>query len=482
VKAGAVSEVVGAIILISISVLAMGIVMLFFFSGPLPTSVPSFSGLVTNSSKIVYITHEGGDTLRVGRFRIYVDGVDETYNFTKSIRGNFSVGQVMNATLPKWPQRVVMVFNTSWGGETVLISANLLGKLPFTPPGWYDGAWANRKKITIPGSMVTGSLTDFPVLVYRVDTQLQNSAQAGGPDILFTSWDGTTKLPHEIEWFNKQSGSFTAWVKVPSLAAGSDTTIFVYYNNSAASNQQNPEGVWTNGYAGVWHLNESSGTRFDSTANNNDLTDWNTVARSVGVAMFAGGADFVRTNSEYLYINDAAQTGLDITGPITMEAWVQNDETVNPPYFIIDKARGTCGSGDAPYFLRLNSEGANLRECTVVTGSCGETPSDAQPVVGTITSGSWIHLVGTNDGAYTRVYKNSVQTDSEVYNSGIFNSDGAFYIGSQVNANYFDGLIDEARVSSVARSQDWLTTEYANMNNPAGFCTFGTQQTPLSMS
>jgi hypothetical protein len=51
-----------------------------------------------------------------------------------------------------------------------------------------------------------------------------------------------------------------------------------------------------------------------------------------------------------------------------------------------------------------------------------------------------------------------------------------------VNANYFDGLIDEARVSSVARSQDWLTTEYANMNNPAGFCTFGTQQTPLSMS
>jgi hypothetical protein len=296
VKDGAVSEVVGAILLIAISVLAIGIVILFFFSAPLPTSVPSFSGLVTNSSKTVYITHEGGDTLRVGQFRILVDGVDETYNFTKSIRGNFSVGQVMNATLPRMPGRLVMVFNTSWGGETVLMSATLYGKMPFTPPGWYDGAWAYRKKMTIQGSKVTGPLTDFPVLVSRVDTDLQSDAQTGGPDILFTSWDGTTKLPHEIEWFNKQSGSFTGWVKVPSLTSGTDTVLYVYYSNPGASNQQDPTGVWTNGFAGVWHLNESSGTRYDSTSNNNDLTDWNTVARGAG--LIAGGAAIVRTNTE----------------------------------------------------------------------------------------------------------------------------------------------------------------------------------------
>jgi hypothetical protein len=480
VKDGAVSEVIGAILLIAISVLAIGIVILFFFSAPLPSSVPSFSGLVTNSSRTVYITHEGGDTIRVGQFRILVDGIDETYNFTKSIRGNFSVGQVMNATLPRMPGRIVMIFNTSWGGENVLLSADLLGRMPFTPPGWYSGAWAYRKKITIPGSMVTGTLTDFPVLVYKIDTDFQADALTGGPDILFTAWDGTTRLPHEIEWFNKQSGSFTGWVKVPSLTSGTDTVLYVYYSNPDAADQQDPTGVWTNGYAGVWHLNESSGTRYDSTSNNNDLTDWNTVARGAG--QMAGGADFVRTNSEYLYITDAAQTGLDITGPITLEAWVKNDETVNPPYQVISKARGTCGSGDPPYFLRLNSQGANLRECTVMTEVCGADPTDAQPAVGTITSGSWIHLVGLNDGSYTRVYKNSAETDSEAHATGSYNSDGALYVGSQVNANYFDGIIDEARISGVARSQDWITTEYANMNNPAGFCIFGTEQTPLSMS
>jgi hypothetical protein len=482
VRAGAVSEVIGAIILISISVLAMGIVILAFFSGPLPTSVPSFSGLVTNSSKTVYITHEGGDTLAVGRFKILVDGRDETYNFTKSIRGNFSVGQVMNATLPNWPGRVVMIFNSSWGGETVLLSADLLGRIPFTPPGWYNGAWLSRKRITILGSQVTGNLNDFPVLIYTgADPDLRTKAQNSGNDLLFTSWDGTTKLPHEIENFTgTQSGSLLAWVKVPVLTGGTDTVLYLYYNNSGASNQQDPTNVWTNGYAGVWHLNQTSGTRYDSTANNNDLTDVNTVGRGTG--KISDGADFVRTNSEYLTITDAAQTGLDITGPVTMEAWVKNDETANAPYQILEKNRGTtCGSGDPPYFLRLNSAAGNLRECTAVTGIC-EDPTDAQPGAGTITTGSWVHVVGTNDGSTTRVYKNSVQTDSESYSTGIYNSDGAFYIGSQVNANYFDGIIDEARVSSVARSQDWITTEYTNQNNPGAFITISTEQSPLTMS
>ena len=480
-KGEGVSEVIGAIILISVAALAMGIVILVLFAAPLPTRVPSFAGLISNSSNKVYISHEGGDTLSVGQFKILVDGVDVTYNFTKSLNGPFSLGKVMNATLPKIPGRVVMVFNTSWGGGTVLLSADLVRMVPYTPVGWYSGDWLKRKKITIDDTKVSGSLTDFPVLISISDPLgLQNYAQLDGDDILFTSSDGSTRLAHEIEFFRSNGGILIAWVKVPSVTSASDTVIYMYYNNSAASNQQDAGNVWTNGYVGVWHLNETSGTRYDSTASNNDLTDWNTVARLTG--QITGGADFVRTNSEYLYINDAAQTGLDITGPITMEAWVKNDETVNPPYFIIDKARGSCGSGDAPYFLRLNSEGANLRECTVVTGSCGETPSDAQPAVGTITSGSWIHIVGTNDGTTTRVYKNAVETDSKAYSSGIFNSDGAFYIGSQVNANYFDGIIDEARVSNVARSQYWITTEYNNMNSPGTFLSLGTEQTQATMS
>ena len=131
----AVSEVVGAIILISVAALAMAIVCRGLIASPMPTNVPSFSGLISNSSNTVYISHEGGDPLYVGQFKILVNGSDETAIFTKSLSSNvFSLGMKMNATLPHMPKRVVMVFNTSMGGGTVLLSIDPVSSIVI-PPG-----------------------------------------------------------------------------------------------------------------------------------------------------------------------------------------------------------------------------------------------------------------------------------------------------------------------------------------------------------
>jgi hypothetical protein len=131
----AVSEVVGAIILISVAALAMGIVILVLFSSPMPTHVPSFSGLISNSSNTIYISHEGGDPLQVGQFKVLVDGQDETTLFTKSLSSDtFSLGMKMNATLSPMPKRVVVVSDTSGGGGSVLLSIDLVGAAEI-PPG-----------------------------------------------------------------------------------------------------------------------------------------------------------------------------------------------------------------------------------------------------------------------------------------------------------------------------------------------------------
>jgi hypothetical protein len=39
----------------------------------------------------------------------------------------------------------------------------------------------------------------------------------------------------------------------------------------------------------------------------------------------------------------------------------------------------------------------------------------------------------------------------------------------------WNGLIDEVRISNVARSADWVTTEYNNQNAPGSFITLGTE-------
>ena len=36
-------------------------------------------------------------------------------------------------------------------------------------------------------------------------------------------------------------------------------------------------------------------------------------------------------------------------------------------------------------------------------------------------------------------------------------------------SHYFDGLIDEFRISDVVRSADWILTEYNNQNSPETF-------------
>lgn len=62
---------------------------------------------------------------------------------------------------------------------------------------WYNSDWLYRKKITL--KQASSTLSNFPVLVSLSDTDLAARAQADGDDILFTSSDGTTKIPHEIE-------------------------------------------------------------------------------------------------------------------------------------------------------------------------------------------------------------------------------------------------------------------------------------------
>jgi len=40
----------------------------------------------------------------------------------------------------------------------------------------------------------------------------------------------------------------------------------------------------------------------------------------------------------------------------------------------------------------------------------------------------------------------------------------------------FRGRVDEARISSIARSDDWIKTAYQNLANPTDFCRLGEEK------
>ncbi len=148
-------------------------------------------------------------------------------------------------------------------------------------PGWYNASWEYRRLITIDHTQVDNvtdpstTYADFPVLVYA--TELSN-INDNGTDIRFTSSDGTTELPREIESYS--SGTLLAWVKVTLTKDSSDSSndyIYMDYGNAAATepaagSTYGSQNVWDSSYKAVWHLKETSGTHYDSTSNSNNGT------------------------------------------------------------------------------------------------------------------------------------------------------------------------------------------------------------------
>ena len=113
-------------------------------------------------------------------------------------------------------------------------------------PPWYDSAWSRRRTITANRDKVIGSedLVNIPLL-YDHETDEFKAAQPSGADFVFTSDDGVTKLSHEIRAWDPSRGRLTVYVKVPRLSPHRDTVLFLYYGNAAASDQQDPRGVWS---------------------------------------------------------------------------------------------------------------------------------------------------------------------------------------------------------------------------------------------
>ncbi len=340
---------------------------------------------------------------------------------------------------------------------------------------WYNSAWSTRKSIVIDHTKVSGgsSLTNFPVMIsISNDSNLASIARSDGADIVFTDSTGTI-LYFEIEKYTNTTGSLIAWVNIPSLSNSVDTTIYIFYGNSAnASSLANPTSLWNSNYKGVWHLSESTNsTRQDSTGNNNGLTDGTSTTAVTGQIDGAGGFDGAANK---LTITDGTQTGLDMNGTntITFEVWNYATAVGGSSSSLIDKETGASNG----YRLRENTTGPKFN-CSVFNGASTGNANDSA----NFNLNTWYYVACTSDNSNVNIYKGDAGTFSNpatsAYTSGIGNSTSDLFIGSRSSGQFAQGTIDEVRISDNARSSDWLATGYNNTYAPSTFYTLGTAQT-----
>lgn len=196
---------------------------------------------------------------------------------------------------------------------------------------------------------------------------------------------------------------------------------------------------------GFWTLDEASGTRLDSTANNNDLTDNNTVLGAAG--KINNGADFELSNSEWLSITNAAQTGLGVTTDFSISVWIKLEQlpsTAGTDFDMVDKA---FGGGDSGYRFFLSSDDKIRLYYWNATADTTDYSTGAGVVSGDV--GTFVHFVVSVDlDGSIRIFKNGVEipmTADAARATTILNGTNDFTIGkySAGASSYFDGIMDE---------------------------------------
>src|SRR5690349_11623711 len=86
------------------------------------------------------------------------------------------------------------------------------------------------------------------------------------------------------------------------------------------------------------------------------------------------------------------------------------------------------------------------------------------------------YFVWTFDGTAAKLYVDGVAktVTTAGADSGYARPDGGLTLGKTYAAE--SGILDEARISDVVRSADWIATEYNNQGTPGTFYSMGAQQ------
>ncbi|MFW9833695.1 MAG: DUF2341 domain-containing protein [Candidatus Thorarchaeota archaeon] len=341
-----------------------------------------------------------------------------------------------------------------------------------------------KKDIVIDHNKVNADLTDFPLLIDIYDTDLRTDVQADGDDIIFKS--GETMLPHEFELFdqtyNLTHAHLVAWVKT-NLSSSADTTITMYYGNPQATSQEDPISVWNDDYMGVWHLSEASGNAEDSTNYQTHGTPSGLVTQ--GVSGHIGNAYyFDRDGVGTVNMGDPADGHLDFgnTDDFTIEFWVDLDYFYYYEPFMVSKRNGLASS--SPGYAAFVSDDSN--------GYAGYSISSDGPQFGVdattpLLDTGWRHVVYVFDqdsDTISTIFVDGVDDKSSTWGTigsvGSLQNSANFRLNGESSPStddMFDGMLDEVRISRVARSADWVLTEFRNQDNPSSFYSVGIEKT-----
>jgi RHS repeat-associated protein len=430
-------------------------------------------------------TVSGGQTQAFAATVTNTSNTAVTWSMSPEGAGTINSSGVYTAPATVTSSQTVTITATSQADSTKSASATIT-LVPTTQ--CTSNGYSYVRSIAIDHTKVPNTdQTNFPILVSGTYSFLAPVANGGkvqsasGYDIIFTSdAAGQNLLDFEIDSYSPTTGAAAFWIRIPTLSHSMDTAIYVWYGSSSTTtSQENKAGVWSNHFAGVWHFGTSSASiTADSTANANNGSNHGVLA---GNGLIGGSGSFDGSGNTFFDIPSSAS--YKPTTAITLEAWVKmTAATIFPDIFSLDyRANGSWSYPFQAYALDFQASSLQPR-IDIATGGT----QIAQLGPNNIATGQWQHVVGTYDGSQLIVYADGTPVVAAPQTGPIdYGTSQDLDIGTRspyTSAEAINGLIDEARISTVARAADWIATEYNNQSSPSAFYSVGPESEGLLVS
>ena len=286
----------------------------------------------------------------------------------------------------------------------------------------------------------TAVVKEFPVVLrLHGDTFPFASAQSKGEDLRVTDATGRS-LALEIESWDKAAGEAVIWVRVPEIRGAMRQELKLHWGNPQAKSVSDGSKVFSrdNGYLSVWHMGQEVkdvvGTLPSKVVGTKPIEGLIGGARS-----FAGKEGVFSGDKITGYPTDASSH--------TTSAWIKPTRS-NSTIIAWGNEAGGRGSKvrfqlRAPQHLHIDSNFSDV-----------DGPSNLAP-------DEWHYVTHTYDKNDGRLYLNG-QLDGKASPTLNIKSPARLWIGGWYDVYSYEGDMDEVRVSSVARSPDWIKLEYAN--------------------
>ncbi|MCK4634745.1 MAG: BNR-4 repeat-containing protein, partial [Candidatus Aenigmarchaeota archaeon] len=346
--------------------------------------------------------------------------------------------------------------NGTWNGTHCIGSS----------PTWANSSFTKCKEINITNAG-SSTLENFPVYINltKDDDMLSDYS-----DLRFynTSCDeGGIELDYEIE--NYTTDNAHIWARIPSLPTVG-TIISVYYKNSTPiESGENKTGVWDSNYKAVYHMIDLN----DSTINGKDLTNNGPEAAT---GRIGGCYDFETSESDYA--NNSNIMDLSAQSAVTIEAWFWVESWVD--YVGVTLGDGAYGTEKGPILRqRLGTnpngrfQGSLYTEDGYIYGISNQTSASLE---------TWYYVTVTLTETDAYLYMDAIEVshNDDEFGTHVFSTlgDDRIEIGRDPSAvpDYYDGKLDEVRISNTNRSADWINQTYQMVANQGSFVSFGNEE------